>query len=186
MRADMQALAAPQPDLAAVRRVAVEPTLNALVHSTCVATMLAGGQQENALAQSATATVQCRLMPDETMAGTKAAIEAAVADPGITVTPLGTVTGAGESPPTPSLMAAVQRVVHSMWPGVMVLPFMSDGSSDSLFTRQAGIPAYVIGGGWSDIHDIRMHGRDERDEIGNFYSSVEFTYRLMKQLSQAN
>jgi hypothetical protein len=31
-----------------------------------------------------------------------------------------------------------------------------------------------------------MHGRDERDEIGNFYSSVEFTYRLMKELSRAN
>jgi acetylornithine deacetylase/succinyl-diaminopimelate desuccinylase-like protein len=68
----------------------------------------------------------------------------------------------------------------------MVLPYMSDGSSDSLFTRQAGIPSYVIGGGWSDIRDIRMHGRDERDEIGNFYSTVEFTYRLMKQLSQAD
>jgi acetylornithine deacetylase/succinyl-diaminopimelate desuccinylase-like protein len=186
MRADMQALAAPEFDRAAARRVAVEPTLNALIHSTCVATMLAAGQQENALAQSATATVQCRIMPDETMAGTKAAIEAAVADPAITVTPLGTVTGAGESPPTPSLMAAVQRVVHSMWPGVLVLPYMSDGSSDSLFTRQAGIPSYVIGGGWSDIHDNRMHGRDERDEIGNFYSSVEFTYRLMKELSRAN
>jgi acetylornithine deacetylase/succinyl-diaminopimelate desuccinylase-like protein len=186
MRADMQALAAPEPDLAAVRRVAVEPTFNALVHSTCVATMLAGGQQENALAQSATATVQCRLMPDETMAAAKAAIEAAVADPGITVTPLGTVTGGGESPPTPHLMAAVEQVVHSMWPGIMVLPYMSDGSSDSLYTRQAGIPSYVIGGGWSDIHDIRMHGRDERDEIGNFYSSIEFTYRLMKELSQAN
>ena len=186
MRADMLALAAPEPEPAALRRVALEPTLNSLVHSTCVATMLAGGQQENALAQSATATVQCRLMPDETLAGTKAALEAAVADPGITVTPLGTVTAAGESPPTPGLMAAVHRVVHSMWPGVMVLPFMSDGSSDSVFTRQAGIASYVIGGGWSDIHDIRMHGRDERDEIGNFYSSVEFTYRLMKELSQAN
>jgi acetylornithine deacetylase/succinyl-diaminopimelate desuccinylase-like protein len=83
-------------------------------------------------------------------------------------------------------MTAVHRVVQSMWPGVMVIPYMSDGSSDSLYTRQAGIPSYVIGGGWSDIHDNRMHGRDERSEIGNFYSSVEFTYRLMKELSHAN
>jgi acetylornithine deacetylase/succinyl-diaminopimelate desuccinylase-like protein len=106
--------------------------------------------------------------------------------PHMSVPPVDRHTGAGESPPTPGLMAAVQRVVHSMWPGVMVLPYMSDGSSDSLFTRQAGIPSYVIGGGWSDIHDIRMHGRDERNEIGNFYSSVEFTYRLMKELSRVN
>jgi acetylornithine deacetylase/succinyl-diaminopimelate desuccinylase-like protein len=70
--------------------------------------MLSGGHQENALAQSAVATVQCRLMPDETVDGTKAAIEAAVADPGITVKALGTVVSVGESPPNLSLMAAVQ------------------------------------------------------------------------------
>ena len=38
-------------------------------------------------------------------------------------------------------------------------------------------------GGWNDLDDIRMHGRDERNEIGNFYQTVEFTYRLMKKLS---
>jgi hypothetical protein len=30
---------------------------------------------------------------------------------------------------------------------------------------------------------VRAHGRDERDEIGNFYQTVEFTYRLMKELT---
>src|SRR5215472_6343224 len=185
MRADMQALAAPQLNLDAAKRVAGDPAFNAILHSTCVATMLSGGHQENALAQSATATVQCRIMPDETVDGTKAAIEAAVADPGITVKPRGTVVSAGESPPNPSLIASVQQVVHSMWPGFMVIPNMAAGASDSIFTRQAGIPSYGIGGGWNDIHDTRMHGRDERHEIGDFYSCVEFTYRLMKELSQA-
>jgi len=73
-----------------------------------------------------------------------------------------------------------------MWPGVTVIPDMAAGASDSIFTRQAGIPSYGIGGSWNDIHDIRMHGRDERHEIGDFYSSVEFTYQLMKRLSQAH
>jgi acetylornithine deacetylase/succinyl-diaminopimelate desuccinylase-like protein len=185
MRADMQVLAAPKLNLYAAKRVAGDPPFNAILHSTCVATMLSGGHQKNALAQSATATVQCRIMPDETVDGTKAAIEAAVADPGITVKPLGTVVSAGDSPPNPSLIASVQRVVHSMWPGVMVIPSMAAGASDSIFTRQARIASYGIGGGWNDIHDTRMHGRDERHEIGDFYSCVEFTYRLMKELSQA-
>jgi acetylornithine deacetylase/succinyl-diaminopimelate desuccinylase-like protein len=147
--------------------------------------MLSAGHQENALAQSATATVQCRIMPDETVEGTRAAIKAAVADPGITVKLRGTVVRAGDSPPNPSLIASVRRVVYSMWPGVMVIPYMAAASGDSIFTRQAGILSYGIGGGWNDIHDIRVHGRDERHEIGDFYSCVEFTYRLMKELSQA-
>jgi acetylornithine deacetylase/succinyl-diaminopimelate desuccinylase-like protein len=185
MRTDMQALSAPTLDLKAAGRVAADPHFNAYLHSTCVATMLSGGHQENALAQRAAATVQCRIMPDETVESTKAAIEAAIADPGITVSPLGIVVSAGESAPNPSLMAKVERVVESMWPGVTVIPEMSAGASDSIFTRQAGIPSYGIGGGWEDINDIRAHGRDERHEIGDFYSSVEFTYRLMKELSRA-
>jgi acetylornithine deacetylase/succinyl-diaminopimelate desuccinylase-like protein len=183
-RADFEALSQPKLDLAAAKRVAADTAFNAILHSTCVATMLAAGHQENALAGSATATVQCRIMPDETVDGTKAALEQAVADPGIKVSVLGIVVSSPESQLNPAVMGGVQKVVQSMWPGVSVLPQMVAGASDSIFTRNAGIPSYGVGGGWNDIHDLRMHGRDERHEINDFYTSVEFTYRLMKELSQ--
>jgi acetylornithine deacetylase/succinyl-diaminopimelate desuccinylase-like protein len=184
-RADMLALAGPKLDLAAATRLAKDPAFNAILHSTCVATMLAAGHQENALAGSATATVQCRIMPDETPQQTQATLEKVVADKGIKVSVLGFVVSAPESPPAPKLFAEVTGVVDSMWPGVPVMPDMAAGASDSIFTRNAGIPSYGIGGGWNDIHDIRMHGRDERHEEGDFYQAVEFTYRLMKELSKA-
>jgi acetylornithine deacetylase/succinyl-diaminopimelate desuccinylase-like protein len=184
-RADMLALSQPKLDFAAAARLAKDVPMNAILHSTCVATMLNAGVQENALAQRAVATVQCRVMPDETVAGTQATLEKVVADPAIKVSVLGTVVSSPESPPAPVLFAKVTKVVDSMWPGVTVIPDMAAGASDSIFTRNAGIPSYGIGGGWNDIHDIRMHGRDERHEIGDFYSTVEFTYRLMKELSQA-
>jgi len=184
-RADMLALSQPKLDFAAAARLAKDVPMNAILHSTCVATMLNAGVQENALAQRAQATVQCRVMPDETVAGTQATLEKVIADPQIKVSVLGTVVSAPESPPAPALFASVTKVVDSMWPGVSVFPDMAAGASDSIFTRNAGIPSYGIGGGWNDIHDIRMHGRDERHEIGDFYSTVEFTYRLMKELSKA-
>ncbi len=184
-RADMLAVAKPKLDLAAAARLAKDVPLNAILHSTCVATMLSGGHQENALAQRAQATVQCRIMPDETVEGTKAALEKVLNDPAIHVRVLGLVTIAPESLPTPQLLASVEKVVHSMWPGVPVIPNMSAGASDSIFTRNAGIPSYGISGAWEDIHDVRAHGRDERREMGAFYESVEFTYRLMKELSAA-
>jgi acetylornithine deacetylase/succinyl-diaminopimelate desuccinylase-like protein len=59
---------------------------------------------------------------------------------------------------------------------------MAAGASDSIFTRAAGMPSYGVGGGWWDINDIRAHGRDERNEMGNFNQTVEFTYRIMKEL----
>ncbi len=186
-RADMLTLAkgGNRANPAAAARLARDVPLNAILHTTCVATMLSAGHQENALAQRAQATVQCRIFPDESVEGTRQALITAISNPAIAVTGQGLVTFAPESPPKPKLMAAVEKVVHSMWPGVLVMPSMSAGASDSIFARNAGLPAYGISGGWIDIHDIRAHGRDERREKGAFYESVEFTYRLMKELSKA-
>ncbi len=184
-RADMLAVSGAKPDMKAAERLTHDVPMNAILHSTCVATMLKAGVQENALPAHAQATVQCRIMPNETPEGTRATIAKVIGDPDIKVTQLGDVTSAPESPPTPALFAQVTKVVDGMWPGVPVIPQMAAGASDSIFTRNAGIPSYGIGGGWSDIHDLRMHGRDERHEIKDFYSSVEFTYRLMKELSTA-
>jgi acetylornithine deacetylase/succinyl-diaminopimelate desuccinylase-like protein len=184
-RADMLAVSAAKPDMKAAERLTHDVPMNAILHSTCVATMLKAGVQENALPAHAQATVQCRIMPNETPEGTRATIAKVIGDPDIKVTQLGEVTSATESPPTPAVFDKVTKVVHSMWPGVPVIPQMAAGASDSIFTRNAGIPSYGVGGGWNDIHDVRMHGRDERHEIKDFYSSVEFTYRLMKELSTA-
>ena len=173
-------------DLAAAQRLAKDIPLNAILHSTCVATMLNAGVQENALPQRAIATVQCRIMPDETVAGTQATLEKVVGDPAVKVGCCGHVVSLRRNRRRrPRCSRKIEKVVHSMWPGVPVIPDMAAGASDCIFTRNAGIPSYGIGGGWNDIHDIRAHGRDERREIDAFYESVEFTYRLMKELSKA-
>jgi acetylornithine deacetylase/succinyl-diaminopimelate desuccinylase-like protein len=184
-KADLLALSQEPLDPAAARRAARDVATNAILHTTCVATMLHAGVQENALPSSADATVQCRVFPGETEEQTLATLRQVAADPGIEVTLLAPVQPAPETVPDPKVMAAITQVVHTMWPGVVVLPQMAAGASDSIFTRAAGIPSYGVGGGWNDLDDIRMHGRDERKEIGDFYATVEFTYRLMKKLGTA-
>src|SRR5207248_565849 len=139
-RADMLALSKSSLDMKVAARAAGDVELNSILHSTCVATMLNAGVQENALPARAQATVQCRIMPDETMESTNAALEKAVADPAIQVSLVGYVVSAPESPPTKALLGPVEKVVHSMWPGVPVIPAMAAGASDSIFTRNAGIP----------------------------------------------
>lgn len=185
-KADLLALSKEPLDPAVAARVArSDVAMNAILHTTCVATMLKAGVQENALPSSADATVQCRVFPGETEAQTLATLQKVAGDPGIKVSLMEPVQPAPETVPDPKVMASVAKVVHSMWPGVLVMPEMAAGASDSIFTRAAGIPSYGVGGGWSVISDIRAHGRDERQEIGNFYATVEFTYRLMKELSAA-
>lgn len=181
-RADM--LAAAKGDAAAQQRLTKDTAYNAILHTTCVATMLSAGVQENALPSSAEATVQCRVLPGESADSVKTRIAQAIADPAIKITMSGTFNPSPPSPLSPDIFGAIEKTVHGMWPGVPVIPAMAAGASDSIFTRNAGIPSYGAGGGWDDIADVRAHGRDERRDMGHFQSDVEFTYRLMKAFTQ--
>ena len=51
------------PDAAAVALLSKSPDWNAVLRTTCIATMMQAGHAENALPQSAKATVNCRILP---------------------------------------------------------------------------------------------------------------------------
>ena len=183
-KADLLAISKEPLDNTVAARLAKDTSINAILHTTCVATMLKAGVQENALPSSAGATIQCRVFPGESVEQVRSTLAKVAGDPGIKVTLLEPVQPAPETVPDAKVMGSVAKVVHDMWgKDIPVMPTMAAGASDSIFTRAAGMPSYGVGGGWSDIDDVRAHGRDERDEIGNFYQTVEFTYRLMKELT---
>jgi acetylornithine deacetylase/succinyl-diaminopimelate desuccinylase-like protein len=183
---DMKAVSTPAvPDAAAAERLSRNTRLNALLRTTCVATLINGGHAENALPQRAKATVQCRMMPGDSEANVQAALLRTLDDPGIHVTLDSPPIVSPESLPTPAITRQLAEVVHSMWPGVPIIPSMATGFSDDRQTRNAGIPSYDVAGVWMDIDENRAHGRDERVGVKAFDESVEYTYRLMKAFSKA-
>ena len=182
--AAMKAVLADPPDPAAVdASLARQPYFNSLMRTTCVATQLAGGHAENALPQMARAIVNCRMLPDEPPGAVQKAIVDVLADPQIVVTPVAPAKPSPPSPLTPAVMGPVERLTAAMWPGVPVVPVMSTGATDSLYLRAAGIPVYGVDGMFSDLDDVRAHGRDERLPVAAFYEGQEFLYRLVKDLS---
>jgi acetylornithine deacetylase/succinyl-diaminopimelate desuccinylase-like protein len=184
--ADMAAVAGERPDPAAAERLASKsPYYNALMRTTCVPTMLSGGHAENALPQTARATVNCRILPQESAADVERTLTRVLADDQIKVA---AVAQSKPSPPSPlraEVMQPVESLTAEMWPGVPVIPVMGTGATDSLFYRQAGVPMYGVSGLFSDIDDNRAHGRDERVGVKELYDSQEFLYRLVKALSSA-
>jgi acetylornithine deacetylase/succinyl-diaminopimelate desuccinylase-like protein len=183
LQADMRATG--NGDVAAAERLAATPTDNAQLRTTCVTTMLQAGHDEYALPQRARATIQCRMLPGDTQEQTKSALERVIADPAINLTVTHAATPSPESPPTEAVMAIYKRVVQSMWPGLPVMPNMDAGSSDSIYTRAAGIPSYGAASIFIDMDDLRAHGRDERIKADRFVEGTEFTYQLMKAFTAA-
>jgi acetylornithine deacetylase/succinyl-diaminopimelate desuccinylase-like protein len=181
--ADMRSVAKNPPDRAAAARLSQSPYHNALLRTTCVATVLEAGHAENALPQTARATVNCRILPGESPAEVRATLVRVLDDSRISVSALADATRSEPSSLSPEVVGAIERITAQMWPGVAVVPVMSTGATDGLYLRNAGIPAYGVSGFFEDVDDTRAHGRDERLGVKQFYEGREYLYRLVKALS---
>jgi acetylornithine deacetylase/succinyl-diaminopimelate desuccinylase-like protein len=162
---------------------AASPAWNSTLRTTCVATMLSGGHATNALPQLATATVNCRVLPEDSPDYVLSTLNKVVADPEVKITSTTANAGAAPSPLRPDVMKAVKAASEREFPGVPVVPIMVTGATDGRMLRQVGIPTYGIQGFFFDRDDIRFHGRDERMKIDAFYQGQEFLYDLVKTLS---
>jgi acetylornithine deacetylase/succinyl-diaminopimelate desuccinylase-like protein len=170
------------PEATLLKPLTERPSYNAQIRTTCVATLLEAGHAENALPQTARATVNCRILPDEPVNDVEKTLIRVVGDPKIAITPIGKPVSSPPSPPNPEVMQAVARIAGEMWPGVPIIPTMSAGYTDSRWLRNAGIPAYGVSGLFSDGNN-GVHGQNERVGVKEIYDSKEFLYRLVKQLA---
>jgi acetylornithine deacetylase/succinyl-diaminopimelate desuccinylase-like protein len=179
----MKAVLAPTPDPAALARLSEKPFYNAQLRTTCVATLINGGHAGNALPQSARATVNCRVLPHDSIEVVHQTLVGVLADDQIAVEMLGTPRPSPPSPLTAEFMGAVERLTAEMWPGIPVIPSMSTGATDSLYLRNAGIPAYGTSGLMVDPADYRAHGLNERIPVPSLYDGQAYLYRLVKMLA---
>ncbi|MGO8610201.1 peptidase dimerization domain-containing protein, partial [Rhizobium johnstonii] len=62
-------------DAAADKIVSSDKTMHSTLRTTCVATLLNAGHAENALPQRATANINCRIFPGETVEATAAKLQ---------------------------------------------------------------------------------------------------------------
>jgi acetylornithine deacetylase/succinyl-diaminopimelate desuccinylase-like protein len=193
--ADLAAILKTPPDLEAVARLSKDPMDNSTMHTTCVATRLSGGHANNALPQMAQANINCRIEPGHSLEEIRLALEKAVADPEAPHSTIkvqfrentGVLMDHGSDrhsylppPPRKEVFDPLEKVVAQMWPGIPVLPAMSTGASDGVYTNSAGMPTYGVSGEQYDRDDVRAHGKDERVGVEAFARGVDFYYAFLK------
>ena len=192
--AEIRGVLATPMDMKAEAAFSKRPEDSATLRTTCVATMLNAGRAPNALPALAQANVNCRILPGHSQEEIRQVLLKLFGDPKLTVEYVaddGTVTAtapARESLPPPpvreDVFGPLREVTAEMWPGIPVIPGMSAGASDSIYTMAAGIPSYGVGGMGIDFDDDRAHGRDERVRVESYYSGVEFYYLYLKALAK--
>jgi acetylornithine deacetylase/succinyl-diaminopimelate desuccinylase-like protein len=178
----MRAFARNPKDAAAAEGLAGSPADVGKTRTTCVATMLRGGHADNALPQSATATVNCRIFPGVAVTTVEQTLKDVVGR-NVEVTTLGSPTASDASPLRADVMAAVTKAVHARHPGVPIVPAQESGATDGLHLRAAGIPTYGVGEMFIKDSDAFAHGLNERVPVQGFYDGLEHWYVLVKELA---
>jgi acetylornithine deacetylase/succinyl-diaminopimelate desuccinylase-like protein len=191
--ADMRAMLRSPPDPQAIDRLSADPEYAAMLHTTCVATRLSGGHANNALPQRAEAVVNCRILPGHSKEEVRQDLIRALADPHIVVRYVaddGRISDTAPqqralapAPLRPEVLQPLQTLVASTWPSAKLVPSMSAGASDAIFTDAAGLPTYTFGGVTFERDDARAHGRDERLSVAAFYTWNRLFYRYLKAVT---
>ena len=193
--ADIRAILATPPDQAAAARLSEEPSFNSNFRTTCVATRLAAGHANNALAQTAQANVNCRIFPGHSPEEIRHQLIEILGDSKLTVK---YVSDAGDvadtaperkaiAPPAPikEVFEPLTRITQAIWPGTPVTPVMENGASDSIYFAMAGIPCYGYSAIALERDDDRAHGQDERLPVESYWKSLDFFYSFAKEVGKS-
>lgn len=178
--AAMSAVAKNPSDPMALATLMEDPSYNALVHTTCVATQLEAGHAPNALPQRAKATLSCRVMQGTTPEQVKETLEKTIDDAQVKVA-IERRRDASSAPPlTDEIMGPVKAQATKLWPGVPIAPFMSAGATDGRFLMNAGIPTYGMSGMFSTPDETNAHGLNEKRRVKSLYEGREFLEAIVR------
>lgn len=171
-------------DAAAMALVNKDKALNSMLRTTCVATMIDGGHAVNALPQKVEANVNCRIFPGHTPAEIRDQLVRVMGNEKIAIR-YGRDDKPLAKPPAldPRLIGPMEKLAAKYFPGVPVIPAMSTGATDAVYTGGAGIPTYGVPSAWADPDGNGTHGLNERLQIKGVYTGRDYLHELVKTLA---
>ena len=170
-------------DKTASDRLAIESSYVGTTRTTCVVTMLQAGHAENALPQSATATVNCRVFPGVPVSAVENALKQVVENDAIEFNQTEEATESPISRLRPDVVAAVKKAVNKRYPDVKVIAYMESGGTDGMHFRKAGIPTWAVSGLFMNPDEMYAHGLNERLPIKAFYDALDHWSIILKELA---
>jgi len=160
------------------------PDTNATLRTTAAATIFRAGTKDNVMPSRATAIVNFRLLPGDTIASVIEHVRSVVDDPRVKLAPM-----AGEPPVEPSPRSSVhspnfkllQKTVAEVFPEAVVAPFVFVAATDSRHYALLTQDVYRFSPIPMNSEDVaRIHGTNERIGIDDFARSIDFYCQLIR------
>ncbi|GBD32432.1 Acetylornithine deacetylase [bacterium HR33] len=155
---------------------------NAMLRTTTAPTMFQAGVKENVLPSSASAVVNFRILPGDSIGHVLEHVRRAIDDPRVEIRMLGF---RSEPSPTSSVdsehFRLIARSIRQVIPQAVVVPWLVVGGTDSRHFTRLTPDVYrvsLVRAGPGDMN--RIHGTDERVGIENYGEMVRFYVQLLQ------
>lgn len=160
-----------------------DPTLNSLIRTSTAVTMINGGTKENVLPDSASAFINHRIHPKETIRDVIEFDKKIIDDPTITIE----VPGHKKEPTPVSLYCddcygyqLVKKSVLQIYPGTVIVPSTFLAASDSRWYVNLTDSIYRFSAIAVPLDEMkRFHGHDERISLENYENLINFYHHLI-------
>lgn len=164
------------------RVLARRPQTAATIRTTTAVTMVSGGVKPNVLPQEASAVVNFRILPGDSIDSVIAHVEELVG-PDVSVAPFGEISAEPSrfSSTGSDGWAVLKRSIEESFPDAIVAPWVMSGGTDSRHFRDFAGDVYGFNGFTGDLESLgRIHGTGERIRISDAESAVSFFCRLIR------
>jgi acetylornithine deacetylase/succinyl-diaminopimelate desuccinylase-like protein len=156
------------------------PHQNALVHDTITPTVLNAGYKTNIIPASASAEIDCRLLPDEDPKAFTKVIRDLIGDDKIKIEQLLNFPTLA-SPERSELMNAIVTLARRKDNDAPVIPALLTGFNDSHYFRQHGMVAYgFVPIEVSEAEGHTVHGANERIPIKALTGGIQRMVELLR------
>lgn len=168
------------------RQLSAKPSGDALLRTTIAPTMIQGGVSATVLPTQATAKLNLRLLPGDTVESAVNHLRDSIDDPRVSLSPLDVPREASPvSPIDTDPFRTLQTTIHQVFPDVVVAPFVLVGGTDTVHYTDLCEHIYrFIPARLSDRDTKRFHGVDERIAIENYFEILQFFHQFIKNASR--
>ncbi len=164
------------------RRLAADPATNAMIRTTAAVTMIRGGVKENVLPQSASATLNLRLLPGDTVAGVVASLREILDDPELEIEQRSATEASAIAPSRGPQFRAIEAALEQIDPGLPVAPGLLVAGTDTKWYGRISGAAYRFVPFRFEPSDLRRaHGSNERISLENLRYGIRFYAALIRQ-----
>jgi acetylornithine deacetylase/succinyl-diaminopimelate desuccinylase-like protein len=150
-------------------------------------TVIDAGFRKNVIPSEASAILDIRMLPDESVEDFYAQLAEVIDDPRVEIVPERIYRPA--APPSEidnEMFQTLERVARQMYPTATVLPVMSTGATDMAQVRAKGMQSYGIGPARS-VEEINSgfgaHGDNERISEEAFVELVRFMWNVVIEIA---